>query len=287
MNRGVGIVMAAIALIAAAVVLVGYWMGDGNRADLVLLEVSGDIRVSSESGSEPAVSGQTLASRDRLQTGQSGRAVVGLGGDGRLDIGPQTDVQITAVDGDDVEVELFGGRVSARVMPDTRALRIARDQRAIVATDATVDVGVDDGGDLFVEVQEGRASVEGIPGASTIEAGQRLATQEGRVAEIGPLSTTLLLEVRWPEGSRVRRPTFPVSGTTRPAVTVTVDGGAVATVVEADANGEFAADVELVEGENPLVITVQDPLGDTTTSEQTIRLDSTGPGFTGEVDYRR
>jgi hypothetical protein len=259
MNRALGLVFGAIALVAVVVVLLGYFGGDSSQVDLILLEVNGEITVTgAERVGRPARLGETLASQDMLQTGVGGRAVVGIGGDGRLDIGPQTEVQITSVDGDDVEVELFGGRMSARVMPDSRAVRIARDARAIIVTDAELDVAVDADGDLFVQVERGAASVEGILGASEIAAGQRLATQDGRVAEIGPVPTSLLLEVQWPQGTRVRRRAFRVQGQTRSAIPVDLSGGATTMTVEADENGNFSAD-----------------------------LDSTGPAFSGDVEYRR
>ncbi len=288
MNRTLGIVFGAIALLAVVVVLLGYFGGDSSQVDLILLEVNGDITVTGvERSTRPARLGETLASQDTLQTGVGGRVVVGIGGDGRLDIGPQTEVQITSVDGDDVEVELFGGRMSARVMPDSRAVRIARDARAIIVTDAELDVAVDADGDLFVQVERGAASVEGILGAFEVSAGQRLATRDGRVAEIGPVPTSLLLEVQWPAGTRVRRAAFRVQGTTRSAIPIDLSGGATSMTVEADQDGNFSAELELVEGENTLIITAQDPLGETTTSERIIRLDSTGPAFSGDVEYHR
>lgn len=288
MNRSVGIALGGIAITAVLLVVLSYLGSGQGSVDLILLEFSGDITVrGSDNAATPPEAGQTLRSRDTVQTGAGGRAVVSIGGDGRLDIGPRTEVQITSIDGNDVEVELFGGRMSARVMPDSRAVRIARDQRAVIATNADVDVAVDGDGDLFVEVQRGEAAIEGIPGASMVGEGERLATRNGRTAEIGPVPSSLLLTVQWPEGTRVRRPGFPVRGTTRPAIPVVIRGASGDIILESDADGGFSVDVELTEGDNTLVITAEDPLGESTSSEHIIRLDSTGPAFSGDVEYPR
>lgn len=288
MNRTVGLLFGALVLIASTVVLIGYFRGEEVDAGLVLVEAAGDIQVTGADAAARTVRpGEALQQRDTLVTGAGGHAVVSVGGEGLLDIGPSTHVQVTGVDGNNVEVELFGGRMSARVMPDSRSVRVARGPRAVAMTDAEARIAVDGDGDLFVEVDRGDAAVEGIPGASFVRKGERLSTSGGRLTELAPTPTSLLLEVRWPDGTRVRRARFRVAGRTAPSIPVRIVAGDGEQILEAGPDGHFETEVELAEGDNDVQVIATDPLGSEAREDQHIQLDSQGPSFSGDVEYRR
>lgn len=287
MRRAAPWLAAALGLIAALIGAVVAGRGP-VEAGLTLLEVRGDVAITgSDAQRREAAPGDSLRARDRVSTGAEARAVVGVGGDGRLDLGPGTTVEVTSVDRDAVDLELYGGRLSARVLPDSRSVRVAAGGRALAMTDARVDIGVDAEGALYAELEGGGAQLEGIPGVSALGPGERLVVPSGEEAEIGPIPAEFFLAVEWPARPRTRGEAVVVAGFTRPRAEVEITGGSEPIRLAAGRDGSFRATVPLREGENRVVVRAADALGDTAADEAELLRDSSGPSFSGDVEYRR
>jgi hypothetical protein len=276
-----GLVLVAVALLAGLVL----WVGPlGQDAGVTLLEVRGDVSISGpDARARPAEVGVGLAVRERLTTADGARAVLAVGEDGRLDVAGGTALEIVDVDEDGVSVELFDGRVTARVRPTSPVVRVGSRGRTVVATDGAVDVAVLDGV-LYAETVDGAARVEGVGDERALAAGQRLVASDD--AEIGPIPVEFLLAVEWP-GGRTAAPTQRVAGRSAPGARVRVRGPGGEVDVAAGPDGAFAADVPLVEGDNPLTVLAEDPLGHSGSADGAVRRDSRGPQFEGAVEYPR
>ncbi|MDQ3239011.1 MAG: hypothetical protein M3P33_00665 [bacterium] len=77
-----------------------------------------------------------------------------------------------------------------------------------------------------------------------------------------PIPDTIKITIASPEDNTfVNNSSLKVAGATKPGTTVTITGAAVDSVNETNADGSFAIDVQLREGENKLTITVFDQSG--------------------------
>lgn len=287
-KRLLGPALAMIILVAGAITLLSYLGGDSAPVGLVLAESEGSVHITDAQGHESEVAaGTVLAPQERVATGPSSRAVLTLGDEGRIRLGPNSTVQVRAQSDDAVTLELEGGALQATVRPGTSALRVGNRGREVLATDAVFEMGLGDEGTLVVEASEGGVATTGFEGVSAVQAGERATVGADGVAQIAPLSNNLLLAVQWPTETRTREQRTQVSGTTVPGARVKVSGGEQPVEVYADRVGKFQVEVALLHGPNALAVEAVDPLGKVAQVDGfRIEVDQRGPTFRGGVEYQ-
>ncbi len=282
MFRSLGLVV--VALVVASGWLL--WAGPLASQRLVLSEVQGGVELkrSDVEVSPAAEAGTQLLAADRLETSADGRAVLTLGADSHIRVGPSSTLQIVEVTATGVAVELEDGAVRATVRPESGSVRITNRGRAVLATQGEVAVGVRDDV-LQVQAIEGRVALEGMA-LSTLASGRQV-TDVGGEMDLAPIPEDLLLEVQWPPApARTRDETGTIEGQAAPGalITMTCPGGVVETT--ADARGTFTAQVPLREGSNPCEILAMDALGGRRVELGTLQIrDTQGPTLRGGVHY--
>lgn len=281
--------LAAVVVVAMVSALWQYVRTESPHGQLRLTEVEGEVKV--ERSAEPldAGRGTVLRPDDRLETGASGRAVVSLGAQTHIKIGPASALQVVSVDEAGVSIELENGALQATVRPESGAVRVASRGRAVLATSGQFAVGVrsDGGGEgdvMQISATQGSLSLSGLD-ASRLDEGEQAVIVD-RHAEVGPVPEELLLAVEWPQEARTRAEATTVSGRTQPGARVTLAGAFGVKTVTADVDGRFVADLPLAEGDNPIEVYAIDVLGHRATVEGMLQTrDTRGPSFHGGIDY--
>jgi hypothetical protein len=284
MRRALIPLLAAVVVLAMLTALWQYLRGESPHGQLELTEVTGDVQVARPTeGSAPALRGTVLRPEDRIATGSTGRAVLSLGRDTHIRVGPVTTLQVVAVDEAGVSVELENGALQATVRPESGAVRVGSRGRAVLATNGEFAVGVQD--ELMqVSAARGSLSLSGVD-RTRVEEGEQAIIVD-RHADVGPVPEELLLAVDWPQEARTRARTTTVTGFTQPGARIRLSGSFGERMVTANADGAFVADVPLAEGENPVAVEAIDVLGRSTAVEGTLPTrDTQGPSFRGGVDY--
>ena len=279
--------LAAVVVVAMLVALWRYVRSESPHGQLELTDASGEIRVDRPDapgeGSQLARRGTVLRPADRITTGENGRAVLSLGRDTHIRVGPASSLEVKAVDEAGVSIELENGALQATVRSESGAVRVGNRGRAVLATEGEFSVGTKD--DLLqVSVAEGTLSLSGLD-QTRLEEGQQ-ATIVGRHTEVGAVPEELLLAIDWPQEARTRAEVTTVSGTTQPGARVTLRGSFGVKTVTANHEGEFVADLPLSEGDNPIQVEATDLVGRATAVEGMLQTrDTRGPSFHGGVDY--
>jgi len=285
-KQGLVVILSAAVLLAAVIAVVRYRTQGAESSVLILRTAEGTVTVSGAPIGEIA-DGITIRENDTLKTGLDSRAVVAMGDQSELELGPVASIRVTAIEDNEVSIELDSGAVQAVVRPGSRALRLAHDQREVLTTDATLSMGVGEDGTLMVQASEGRLMVAGVAGLSELEKGQRLTVGSQQDVNVGPIPDDLFLTVHWPGQVRTRKDSAMVIGKTEPESKIRIIGGTEPQVLKADARGHFEAEVSLWEGDNRLQVQVTDILGNENNASATVTRDTTGPNFRGGVKYDR
>ena len=251
---------------------------------LVLTEVDGQVSIENVQGNPVEVKvGTALSPEDLVETSASSRAVLGLGRETRIRLGPESALRVVSVDGDDVRLELEGGALQATVRPDSGAVRVTNGGRSVLATNADFSIVADEEL-LVVGSTRGSISLSGVD-VTRVEEGS-VATIVDRAAEIGPVPQSLLLNVEWPRVARTRETHTLLTGTTTPGAQVQVEGDLGVRRVRADGSGAFELELPLSEGTNGVRITALDLFGNRADVDGELQTrDTKGPSFSGGVRY--
>ncbi len=283
MRRGPVLLLALIVVIAMVSALWRYVAVGGGQSELLLAEIVGDVRIEGASGTIDAEPGTVLEASDRVATGPSSRAVLALGRDTRIRLGPASSVQVTGVDAAGVSLELENGALHATVRPESGAVTVGNKGRAVVATNGQFEAGVRDEV-LQVRALEGDLSLSGVDVTRVAEGSQAVVLD--RHAGVQPAPDQMLLAVNWPDEERTREARTLVQGQTTPGAQVRLTGAFGEHIVVAGADGVFMAEVPLVEGANEIEVEAVDPLGNLAQAEGRLEIrDTLGPSFRGGVEY--
>ena len=283
------------AILATLVVLVlgwfGYdrWFGGGQGAELILLDVGGEVLVS-RPGAAPvaAKSGTEVRARDGVSVGEGGHAVLTIGAETRLTLGELSSIRVLEVSAEGVRVELEEGRVSARVRPGSPAVSVASQGREFTTADGEFDAVLDGDGGLGVLARSGAVAVTGVVGTDRIGPGQQLVSVPGAPAALSAVSSSLLLHVDWPAAGPVKKESVEIEGKTGPYAKVQVRSGETAVGARADAKGEFKVDFPLREGDNPVEVRATDVMGLKSETSGAVQRDTSAPAATSaSVLWRR
>jgi hypothetical protein len=284
MRRFVAGLVAAIVVVAAVLAVADYLRSADPVLVLTLEQLDGEVSVTRDGRALDARAGLVLDTRDQLSTGELGEAVLGLGDETRIRVGPTSSLQVRSVDEEGVRLELEGGRIEATVRPESGSVRVVNAGREVVATNADFKVGAD-GGVLQVESIRGDVALSGAD--QTVVPQGKQVTVVDRYAALGDVPEELLLEVAWPEAKRTRAAVSVVEGRTAAGAEVTVTGAFPEVTVRADTEGRFQAEVRLEEGDNEVDVVAVDPLGrksEVLVGTLQVR-DTKGPRWKGGVTY--
>lgn len=284
MRQWIGTLLGLVAIAATALTVWTYLSDRGGDLTLVLTEVDGQVKLTTSSGEvQPAEVGRELSTRDRIETSATSSAVLGVGYETRIRLGPATSIEVQGVDEAGIQLELEDGALTAVVRPEAIGVRIGSEGREVLATNADFRVGAY-GDVLQVESTRGSVSLSGLE-ASRVEEGQ-LATIVDRRMEVDDIPESVLLEVAWPELARTRDPTTLLTGTTSPGARVTVMGTFGRVETRADGDGQFSVSLPLGEGDNRVTLSAVDLRGVQTEIEGQLQTrDTRGPSVRGGVRY--
>jgi hypothetical protein len=202
--------------------------------------------------------GRVLAANERVETLANSQAILGLGTDTRIRLGPTSSVRVTGVDENGVQLELEDGALQATVRAESGSVRIASEGREVLATNADFTVGVH-GDVLQVGSERGSVSLSGVD-VTLVNEGN-LAVVVDRHAEIGPVPDNLLLDIEWPGAQVTRNKVGYLLGNTSPGATVQVEGDFGELWERADAEGRFEMEIPLGEGANDVRVRAVDIFG--------------------------
>ena len=222
---------------------------------------------------------------ERIVVGAGSEAALAFGENMRLTLQSDSSLRVLGASGNGLRVELEDGRVQATVRPGGASLGVVAAGREVTTENAqfTMGVGVTDA--MGVEVRAGRVSLSGVEGVESVGPGERLlATADGPLVQ-GAIPTRLLLEVQWPGAEATRNDKALIRGSTEPGAEVMAGGEAGAVRTVADAEGRFALEVALEEGENSLKLQARGVTGQEQTAESTLTRDSEAPTGRFEVNY--
>lgn len=284
MRRWLGTLLGLVAIAATALTVWTYLSDRNGELVLVLTEVDGQVKLTTPSGEvEAAKVGRELSAQDRIETSASSTAVLGVGYETRIRLGPATSIEVQGVDEAGIQLELDDGALTAVVRPEAIGVRIGSEGREVLATNADFRVGAF-GDVLQVESTRGSVSLSGLE-ATRVEEGQ-LATIVDRRVDVDSIPESLLLEVAWPDAARTREPTTLLSGVTSPGARVTAVGTFGRVETRADGQGRFEVSLPLGEGDNEVRLSAVDLRGVQTEVEGMLQTrDTRGPSVRGGVRY--
>ena len=221
-RRGVLLLLSVAVVVAIVGYVSSYLQTDRVSSELTLVLVEGEVNLKNRGQDQVvAKAGTTLAADDQITTHEASRAVLGLGRETRIRLGPTSSVQVKSVDVKGVYLELEHGALEAVVRPESGAVRVGNQGREAQATNGEFAFGVRDGG-IAVSATEGDLMLQGVDEVRIAAGSAALIT--GDHAEIGPISDELLLSVVWPEVERTRRGDSMIQGKTSPGAEVIVSG---------------------------------------------------------------
>lgn len=268
-------------LVAVVVILLGVagyiaLFNDDSVGVINLQRVSGNVEVHGSGGTGAGVNGQILEPGDRVVANEGGQAVLAFGEASSIVLEESSSLKVRGADEDGVEVELEGGRARAVVRAGDGTLGVFSGEQRVEASDATFLVGVDPDGALAVEAEEGTVALQGFGGRDGLEPGERISLVPGGDPWVSDAQRDLLLELD-PAKALIAAREQTLTGTSDPGARLRIDGGLEPVEGRADGEGAWRLTVALAEGDNALTVTALDALGEETTVEWTVAVDTRPP----------
>lgn len=226
-----------------------------------VLSVEGEVQRRSSSGGWSAVqAGEELQEDEAIRTRSTGRAVLGLGASGRVEIAPRSEFSLREISRTVAHVRLEQGRLSAAMPEGSGRLRVeTRDSGAHAESTGGEFVVVSPGeGQLTVAATRGEVRLSVGAQSVVVHAGEQSEAQPG-TAPSAPhvIPRSLYLKVGRPGATVQREKETVVRGQTVPGAIVSVNG----LRVPASATGAFEVSVPLQDGRNALVVEAEDVFG--------------------------
>lgn len=260
---------------SAAEVLPGGRVADANGA----------VEISTGGGEWLAANvGSPVGPKTSVRTGEDGKAVLAYGNALSVNLSPDTQLRVGAIDDTTASFVVEEGLVVADVDPSSgRELTIgAAGTDAIAKTrDGRVHLLADGEGNVQAAVTRGTADVSAKGETVTLQNGYQTSVARGE-APAAPtvLPGSLFLKIKWPPVQSTSKKLHLVRGETTPNARVRVGG----TVVWADGDGRFETVVQLQEGENRLEAYTLDVAGRLETERSpAIEVDTRAPGHSVET----
>ncbi|MBM4391447.1 MAG: FecR domain-containing protein [Deltaproteobacteria bacterium] len=279
-------VLAVVAILGVGFVAYGWLFGNDAADRFRIVSVAGEVmHVRARGGESSAAAGERLATGDRIVSRGEGSAVLGLGDDARITVGPQSSVEVLGVSDEGVQLELEGGKVEATVRPGSGRVGVVADGRELSATDADFTAVRDEGGTLAVSTERGEVAITGLDGLSSLGQGEELVAPRDGSPLRAPASEALLLTLRDGTPPRTREREAKIEGSTSPGARVTVTGGERPVSTRAGSDGSFRVTVSLAEGENRLAVRAESLLGKSTELSATLVRDTRAPNVGVSLEF--
>lgn len=210
----------------------------------------------------PVHVGEELRADEAIRTAPSGRAVLGLGEGGRVEIAPRSEFSVREISRTVARVRLEQGRLAAALPEDTPSLRVetSGSEAQAESTGGSFVVVSNGHGQLSVAATQG--SVRLSVGAASVvvhEGQQSEASGGGAPSAPHAIPKSLFLKVVRPGAPVQREREAMVQGRTAPGALVSINGHRVASELD----GRFRVQVPLKDGRNTLVVEAEDPFGQT------------------------
>jgi hypothetical protein len=256
----------------------------GHAPLAVVREVHGVVEAQHSGGGWRTLrSGERLNVDDVVRTAAGARASLQLGKNVRVDVAEATTLSIQQVSATLSKVTLNDGRLMSKVEADGDfRFRVEIRKSNAVAETAFGEFGVLQRGSsaAALAAKSGDVELRGKHGSVRIGAGE-MSHVSATTAPAVPSKIPSSLYLKFSPTPRVgRMKSIALEGTTAPGASVTVDGKRAAV----DASGKFRQQVALKQGENEILVVVEDALGRTTSASPRITVRA-GPKVEGVVQW--
>ena len=246
-----------------------------------LVEVEGRVEKHVGDRWVPLVAHDPLTAQDTIRTSDGARARI-QSGDTTVELGDRSEITVGEISTQLSEYLLGEGRVSAQAGGAGTTIRILTR-----GTDAVAEAGA--GRFDVLEADPGHVAVASEQGTVTV-------TARGRAVDVHPGEQTVVLAGSAPSAPAKVPPSLflkvgamtthghvaALHGETAPGALVMIGGARIAP----DAQGTFAADVPLNDGENVIVVLVEDAMGRTQRKVVKHVVDAKGPEVNAKVEWR-
>ncbi len=201
--------------------------------------------------------GDQLGINDQIRTAEGAATELDLGGETLVTIGATSELTIREVSESVSNVMLGSGRVSAQVPAGSSKIRLeTRGGSAVVeADDGEFSAIASGSGDVTVATTKGTARLTSSGATVAIARGRQATARAGEAPSVPvPIPASLFLKVK-PLGGDLRETV--VRGETAPGAVVSINGVRMTT----DADGTFDTRLAALEGDNVIVVFVEDASG--------------------------
>lgn len=207
--------------------------------------------------------GDTVQQRETIRTDATGRAVLQVGNVASVQVSPRSQFAVAEITRTVARARIDEGRISAEVSGSSGAkLKIETTGSDAVAqtSEGAIDVLADGKGQMTVSARRGVVHLTAKDKTVEVKAGsQSVAAKNLPPSEPTAVPASLFLKLGDAPARLQRERTTTVTGTTSQGAVISING----VRIQADATGEFKANIELKEGENPLVVSAEDVAGHT------------------------
>jgi len=214
--------------------------------------------------------GDTVQQLETIRTDTNGRAVLQIGNVASVQIAPRSQFAVAEISRTVARARIDEGRISADVSGSSGSnlkIETAGSDAVAQTSEGSLDVLADGKGQMTVSARRGAVRLTAKDKTVEVKAGnQSVAAKNLPPSEPTAVPASLFLKLGDAPARLQREHTATVTGTTTQGAVISING----VRIQADATGEFKANVELKEGENPLVVSAEDVAGHT----QTVNLPS-------------
>jgi hypothetical protein len=253
---------------------------------VVVSKVDGTVERKGSDGTWTLIPpGTLLRLDDVIRTGADSGAVLEMGASVTVHVSDRTEFIVAQVSKTVSRLQLEDGRLSSEVH-GAEGFRLRVEVRGTDAvaesTEGRFVTFRRDQGPVTVAATEGSVRVSAKGTAVDVLSGQQSVVQPGGAPSTPTrIPPSLFLKVGPADTGKVREEAR-VSGETLPGAVVSING----VKVPVENSGEFASTVALREGENEIVVQVEDPLGRKANKAlPKIRLEPKPPRVSGEVTW--
>lgn len=256
-----------------------------ERQRILVHEVRGQVEFRRGDGPwRPLHRSEELNQHDEIRTSVQARALIELGPSVTVELAPRTQVNIAELSATLSRVRLQDGRIASTVQ-QSEGFRFrvqVQGSGAVAETEAGRFTVMRRGsGPVAVAAEEGSVSVAAAGTRVEVGAGEQ-SLVVGGLAPTPPsrIPTSLLLKLGRPPPSRQRATEARVTGQTTPGAALLINGE----VAPVAGNGEFSITVALHQGENEIVVEVEDVVGRRKQEKlPKVTVDATPPGLGAKV----
>jgi hypothetical protein len=252
-----GLILGVVIIAAGVVGYAGLFHEGAEEPEWVLASYSGGVEVATKGGEwRPAEMKVRLRGADRIRAGADGEATL-VSGESHVTVRSDSELAVS-----ELRPGLTDFRVNeGLVFVEARGTRIRTTSFAgqvADAEDAGFGMSVTEEGLAVVQVKRGEIDFRSGGHTERVQEGEQSQARAGRPpSRPVRIPKTLLLNVRFPDADTFNTRLARIEGRSEPGSRVFVDGRRVVT----DAEGRFAAEVELQEGMNQIEAVAVDAAG--------------------------